>query len=424
MAYYDALDSVRSYNTFKGVGTLVLIVIIAILALAGRFGGTTPPEVAVVTMVPTQSLKMVETPVDTATVMPTVEAPKVVAPTLALSEVDADGAVTLRGTGTPGSIVELWADGERLDQVTVGDDGTWSFDATFDPGEYDVSVRAVDAGGALLAESKTATVVVEAPKVAAPTLVLSEVNADGAVTLRGTGTPGSTVELWANGKRIEQVTVGDDGTWSFGATFDPGEYDVSVRAVDAGGTLLAESEPVTLVVEAPKVAAPAFTSPAGGETITGGTVELAGTGQPGAKIEILDQGEVVGTVTVQDDGTWAYTYAVEPGTHELAVRNVGDDASTSAVMRIDVVAETTEPAGEVALSEEDGDFATVEVDCSLGDAPEGIDRGDTYIVAPCEYMGLIAARAGVTLKDLIAANPDVEDPTLIFPGQVLNLPPR
>ena len=391
MAYYDALNSVRSYNTFKGVGTLVLIVIIAILALAGRFGGTTPPEVAVVTMVPTQSLKMVETPVDTATVMPTVEAPKVVAPTLALP---------------------------------VGDDGAWSFDATFDPGEYDVSVRAVDAGGALLAESKTATVVVEAPKVAAPTLVLSEVNADGAVTLRGTGTPGSTVELWANGKRIEQVTVGDDGTWSFGATFDPGEYDVSVRAVDAGGTLLAESEPVTLVVEAPKVAAPAFTSPAGGETITGGTVELVGTRQPGAKIEILDQGEVVGTVTVQDDGTWAYTYAVEPGTHELAVRNVGDDASTSAVMRIDVVAETTEPAGEVALSEEDGDFATVEVDCSLGDAPEGIDRGDTYIVAPCEYMGLIAARAGVTLKDLIAANPDVEDPTLIFPGQVLNLPPR
>jgi hypothetical protein len=262
------------------------------------------------------------------------------------------------------------------------------------------------------------------PGICGRSLALPEVGEGGAVALSGTGSPGSVVELWVGGKRLERVTVGDDGTWSFGATFDPGEYDVSVRAVDAGGTLLAESEPVTLVVEAPKVAAPAFTSPAGGETIAGGTVELAGTGQPGAEIEILDQGEVIGTVIVQDDGTWAYMHDVEPGAHELAVRNAGDDASTSAVMRVDIVAETTEPAGEVALSEEGVDFATMEVDCSLGDAPEGIDRGDTYIVAPCEYMGLIAARAGVTLKDLIAANPDVEDPALIFPGQVLNLPPR
>ena len=54
----------------------------------------------------------------------------------------------------------------------------------------------------------------------------------------------------------------------------------------------------------------------------------------------------------------------------------------------------------------------------------GEDRGDTYVVALCEYMGLIAQRTGVSLPDLIAANPQVTNPNLIRPGQILNLPRR
>jgi len=39
-------------------------------------------------------------------------------------------------------------------------------------------------------------------------------------------------------------------------------------------------------------------------------------------------------------------------------------------------------------------------------------------------MSLIAKRTGVKLEDLIAANPQVGDPDLIYPHQVLILPPR
>ena len=425
MTYYNAPNSVRSYNLFKGIGTLILAVIVVSLLLANSFSRPAQPEpTEAPTMAATEPPKTVEKPADTVTPIPTEESVKVEPPTLSVPEVGDDGAVSMRGTGAPGSTVELWANGESLGQVTVGNDGNWSFDAVFDPGEYDVSVRALDPDGTLLAASEPTKIIVEAPKVEPPTLALPEVGDDGSVALRGTGTPGSTVELWANGERLGKVIVGDDGTWSLDTVLEPGEYDVSARAVDVDGGVLAESEPTTVLVEAAMAELPAFTSPATGEEITSDMVKLAGTGQPGAEIEILDQGEVIATATVQNDGTWSYTYDVEPGAHELAVRNMGDDASTSAALSIDVVAEATAPPDVAALPPEAAEFAEMDIDCGVEDAPEGIDLGETYIVAPCEFMGLIAARTGVTLEALIAANPDIGDPNLIMPGQVINLPPR
>jgi spore coat assembly protein SafA len=45
-----------------------------------------------------------------------------------------------------------------------------------------------------------------------------------------------------------------------------------------------------------------------------------------------------------------------------------------------------------------------------------------YIVQKGDTMFLIAQRFGVTLDALIAANPQIKDPNLIFPGDVINIP--
>lgn len=140
---------------------------------------------------------------------------------------------------------------------------------------------------------------------------------------------------------------------------------------------------------------------------------LKGTGQPGVEIEILDNGVIVGRAIVQADGTWSYDYKCEPGSHAITVQNPGDTENASAAVNIEVAAAATEPAADSAT-----------VSCSAANAPKGVDQGTTYIVARCEYMGLIAQRTGVKLADLIAANPQVTNPNLIYPGQVLNLPPR
>lgn len=47
-----------------------------------------------------------------------------------------------------------------------------------------------------------------------------------------------------------------------------------------------------------------------------------------------------------------------------------------------------------------------------------------YTVVPGDTMFFIAQRFGVSLNALIAANPHIPNPNLIFPGDVLCIPPK
>ena len=57
-------------------------------------------------------------------------------------------------------------------------------------------------------------------------------------------------------------------------------------------------------------------------------------------------------------------------------------------------------------------------------SPECPPGMQTYIVRRGDTMWLIARRFGVSLRALIAANPQIPDPNRIFPGQVVCIPPR
>lgn len=50
-------------------------------------------------------------------------------------------------------------------------------------------------------------------------------------------------------------------------------------------------------------------------------------------------------------------------------------------------------------------------------------RAGTHVVHRGDTMSAIAARAGIPLPDLIAANPQIGNPSLIFPGDRIALPP-
>jgi spore coat assembly protein SafA len=47
---------------------------------------------------------------------------------------------------------------------------------------------------------------------------------------------------------------------------------------------------------------------------------------------------------------------------------------------------------------------------------------DTYVVQSGDTLSGIAERFGVSLSDLEEANPQITDPNVIFPGQVINIP--
>ena len=48
--------------------------------------------------------------------------------------------------------------------------------------------------------------------------------------------------------------------------------------------------------------------------------------------------------------------------------------------------------------------------------------GSTYVVQWGDTLGDIAVRYGVTLSDILAVNPQIWNASLIYPGQVINLP--
>jgi LysM repeat protein len=328
----------------------------------------------------------------------------------------AAGQLALSGTGEPGAIVQLWAGAQLIGSTTVNDDGNWRFaqQVALSSGAHDLFAQMIDAQGNELATSEPVTIEIEAkPAIATPTLGLR--STEGEMTLSGTGTPGSRIDLVANGQLLETVNVGQDGQWSVTVQLDPGEYALVARALDAQGRIVAESDVLEAVQPEPEIAAPALTAPQEGVELEAGTIALSGTGEPGANLEILDNGDLIGTVVVQADGTWTFEYEFEAGTHALAVQNAQDSTSLSPGVRVQVTPVAAEDGVEPG--------ETASATCPA-DPPRGIDRGDTYVVARCEYMALIAQRAGVGLADLISINPQIEEPAVIYPEQVLNLPPR
>lgn len=56
--------------------------------------------------------------------------------------------------------------------------------------------------------------------------------------------------------------------------------------------------------------------------------------------------------------------------------------------------------------------------------PPACPEGTLHTVAPGETMFAIAQRSGLTLSQLLRANPQVADPNVLLPGQVLCIPPR
>ena len=48
--------------------------------------------------------------------------------------------------------------------------------------------------------------------------------------------------------------------------------------------------------------------------------------------------------------------------------------------------------------------------------------GSTYVVQSGDTLGKIAARIGVSWRDILAVNPQIQNPSLIYTGQVINLP--
>ncbi|MBB5235023.1 DUF937 domain-containing protein [Deinococcus budaensis] len=263
--------------------------------------------------------------------------------------------LTLSGTAPAGETLTVSEGGEPLATVTVQQDGRWSAelpapapgphtytvsasgganrDLTLDvagagartpdgSGAADAAAPADEAGAGAVAGATGAFAIAEpAPNAQLPA---------GGFTLRGTGTPGQTVQLLEDGTSLGSLTINEDGTWSQDVPSpEAGEHTYSVQAGD--GTELGR---VTATVAAAAARTDScrddYTlSISDGQTV-GQPFRFGGVGQgEGYRVTVKRGDRVVGTRSVPLDNTCGWSYQSRPGAGKLTyeVRPLGDAAA-------------------------------------------------------------------------------------------------
>ncbi|TDA47889.1 Ig-like domain-containing protein, partial [Burkholderia pyrrocinia] len=136
----------------------------------------------------------------------------------------------------------------------------------------------------------------------------------------GTGTPGNTIVIFDNGKAIGSVNVGDDGNWEFkpNQPLDNGDHKIVVVEQDGNGNMSPPSSEFDFTIDDRGPNAPSVgevfdnAGPVTGPLTNGGFTDdprprFTGMGQtPHDTIEVWNNGKLVGTTTVQSDGTWEF----------------------------------------------------------------------------------------------------------------------
>ncbi|KPM74625.1 Ig-like domain-containing protein, partial [Cobetia sp. UCD-24C] len=184
----------------------------------------------------------------------------------------------------------------------------------------------------------------------------------------------STVTITHNGEVVDTVVADANGTWSYTPSTDltEGEHVFSVTATDAAGNESAASGEFTLTVDTAAPDAPVL-SETDGETANGSTVN--GSAEAGGTVEITNgDGDLLGTGTVADDGTFSITLSPkqEAGAELTATVTdaAGNESPVSDTLVVPEDADVTAPNSPTIIS------ATDDVPADTGALASGDSTND------------------------------------------------
>jgi VCBS repeat-containing protein len=322
-------------------------------------------------------------------------APDLTAPDAPTAEVDDATGATVTGTGEAGATVTVYGpDGTTvLGTGTVQPDGTYS--VTITPAQTngeEVTVTQTDPSG-----NESAPISATAPDLTAPDAPTADVDDATGTTVTGTGEAGATVTVYApDGTTVLGTgTVQPDG--SFSVTITPaqtGGEALTVTQTDAAGN---ESGPTTtLAPDFSDVTAPAAPT-ADVDDATGATV--TGTGEAGATVTVYapDGTTVLGTGTVQPDGSYSVTIPAQTNGEELTVTQTDPSGNESAP--------TTAIAPDLTVP----DAPTADVDDATGATVTGTGEAGATVT--------VYAPDGTTVLGTGTVQPDGSYSVTITPAQ-------
>ena len=286
-----------------------------------------------------------------------------------------DNRPLIKGTGAePGNTITVYNGDKVIGTATVQADGTWSLEPTtpLPDGRYTLTAKETDGVGNVSGPSgeyiiNVATVPPQAPTLDtvyddvaphADYLQKGDVTNDTTPTLSGSsGVIGGTISIYDNGRLIGTATVGSNGSWSFtpDTALADGSHSFTATVTDGVGRT---SEPtggfgIVIDTKAPDAASDllvtdnvgAYQGPVvSGDTTDDNTPTLSGRAEPGSTVNIIDNGQVIGSTKVNPDGTWSYTpdQPLANGAHDLTTTvtdpsgNTGPEGS-HVVITVDVV---------------------------------------------------------------------------------------
>jgi len=289
-----------------------------------------------------------------------------------------DSQPTFSGTGEVKSTITIYDGTTVIGSTTVQSDGSWSFTPSTPLGEGSHSITTTEtdlAGNQSVASDPlnfsvdTSNVVVsfryavEHVGGAQDNLATGAATSDAAPTLVGTATAGAMVTISENGVNIGTAIADTQGNWNYILpTQSDGAHHYVATAQNAAGTtgtadfsLTVDTQPHAIptiggvIDDVGLYQGPLYT----GDSTDDTTPTFSGTGAtPGDIIRIYDGGAVLGSATVQPDGSWQYTVPpIGEGAHDLYVTSVtpvGVESGKSGAFHLTV--DTTPPAALASIS--------------------------------------------------------------------------
>ncbi|EPF6110703.1 Ig-like domain-containing protein [Enterobacter cloacae] len=341
---------------------------------------------------------------------------------IASGEETDDNRPLIKGTGAePGNTITVYNGDKVIGTAKVQADGTWSLEPTtpLPDGKYTLTAKETDGVGNVSGPSgeyiiNVATVPPQAPTLDtvyddvaphADYLQKGDVTNDTTPTLSGSsGVAGGTISIYDNGRLIGTTSVGSNGSWSFtpGTALADGSHNFTATVTDGVGRTSEPTGGFSIVIDtkAPDAASDllvtdnvgAYQGPVvSGDTTDDNTPTLSGKAEPGSTVNIIDNGQVIGTAKVNPDGTWSYTpdQPLANGAHDLTTTvtdpsgNTGPEGS-HVVITVDVV------PGKVEITAVTDDTGSV-----TGSLSQGALTDDTRP----QISGTAKAGSTVTIMD-------------------------
>ncbi|TNE62073.1 MAG: LysM peptidoglycan-binding domain-containing protein [Alphaproteobacteria bacterium] len=273
-----------------------------------------------------------------------------------------------------------------------------------------------------------------------PAFDLVRISRGGTGVIAGRMAPGAVVELYANGKKISEVTADQNGEWVMilEEPLEAGSVELNLKGRQTADGAVTEADDVVVVsvperdnqrfLERQQNGVVAVLTPKSGEGASkvlqkpgvaalaevgeslsvdtidygdGGKPVITGRSLPRVEVRLYLDGEFVGSTRADDQGRWTITRdgAISMGQHTLRV-------------------DQTISEGQVQLRIEQP-FATGEpIDPSTAEGGVFIRPGNTLWQIARQLYG-----SGVRYTVIFRENSEqIKDPDLIYPGQIFRLP--